>query len=37
MQPEILPKSAEIDETTKSPETISVLQHRMGPLGLVPS
>jgi hypothetical protein len=34
---QIRPESSEIDETSQSPETFSVLQHRIGPLGLVPS
>jgi hypothetical protein len=32
---QIRPESSEIDETRQSPETVSVLRHRMGPLGLV--
>jgi hypothetical protein len=31
----IKPESSEIDETRQSPETVLVLRHRMGPLGLV--
>jgi hypothetical protein len=30
-------ESSKVAETSQSPETVSVLQHHSGPLGLVPS
>jgi hypothetical protein len=30
-------ESSEIDEISQSPETVSVLRHGIGPLGLIPS